>query len=66
MRFLKNYDGSAEMPNMIWFLARFSMRVIIEAGGVLWTVPELLFESEKLIPELRQVLINRSNDRILF
>jgi hypothetical protein len=26
-------------------------------GGALWTVPELLFESKKLIPALQQLLI---------
>jgi hypothetical protein len=25
-------------------------------GGALWTVPELLFESKKLIPALQQLL----------
>jgi len=26
-------------------------------GGAFWTVPELLFESKKLIPSLQQLLI---------
>jgi hypothetical protein len=27
-------------------------------GGALWTVPELLFESKKLIPALQQLVIS--------
>jgi len=30
-------------------------------GGPLWTVPELLFESKKLIPALQQLLIVQGN-----
>jgi hypothetical protein len=37
---------------------------MVWTGGPLWTVPELLFESKKLIPQLQQLLINGSNDRI--
>ena len=29
-------------------------------GGPFWTVPELLFESKKLIPGLQQLLIDRA------
>jgi hypothetical protein len=34
----------------------YSRRPIIEDGGPLWTVPELLFESKKLIPALQQLV----------
>ena len=29
---------------------------VLDGGGVFWTVPELLFESNKLIPALQQML----------
>jgi hypothetical protein len=34
-------------------------------GGPLWIVPELLFESKKLISALQQLTIDKINDRII-
>ena len=37
-------------------LAGFAPSIIVLNGGAFWTVPELLFESNKLIPALQQLL----------